>query len=85
MESLVILGLAVIGLIVVWPILVPAREAAVVKAQQLEKLAIADDIKFDVKQARNLSKLNNQLDELDEIITTKDLRNKINGKTKKSA
>jgi hypothetical protein len=71
--------------VVLWPIILPAREAAVIKAQQLEKLAIRDDIKFDTKSAKQMSKLNSEIDELDELVTVKDLRAKLAGKTKKVA
>ena len=80
-----LLAIILVVLIVLWPIIVPARAAAVIKAEQIEKLAVNDDIKFDVKQAKNLSKLNEQLDELDQVLTVKDLRSKLKGKVKKSA
>jgi Tfp pilus assembly protein PilO len=79
-----LLAIVLVVLVVTWPLIVPARAAAVIKAEQLEKLAVADDLKFDVKQAKNLSKLSTQLDELDEVLTVKDLRNQLKGKVKKS-
>jgi hypothetical protein len=84
MDLTLLIG-GIILLVVLWPILLPAREAAVIKAQQLEKLAIRDDLKFDAKFAKQMSKIDQEIDELTEVITVKELRAKLAGKTKKVA
>lgn len=79
-----ILALAILGLAVLWPIIVPARDAAVVKAQQLEKIAIQDDLKFDMKSAIRMQKMAEELDGLDEVVTVKELRKRLNNKSSKA-
>lgn len=84
MDSLALLGITIIGLAVLWPIIVPARDAAVVKAQQLEKIAIQDDLKFDMKSAIRMQKMAEELDGLDEVVTVKELRKRLNNKSSKA-
>ena len=79
-----IIIVVIIGLAVLWPIIVPARDAAVVKAQQLEKIAIQDDLKFDMKSAIRMQKMAEELDGLDEVVTVKELRKRLNNKSSKA-
>ena len=84
MESIVLLILAVIALIVVWPMVVPARNSAVLKMEGLEKETIISEQKAELKRAQKRDKIKSQLEEMDGLVSSKELDKLLAGKFKKA-
>lgn len=85
MESLTLIIVVVIGLAVLWPMIVPARNSAVLKIEGLEKEAIISEQKAELKRAQKRSKILEELNNLETVVTDKDLSKAFAGKLNSQA